>query len=127
MTSGAIATIQLTGLFISPGHNYVGHHGRPPGEQPIVAVDRVECVAGRGLRGDRYFDHQPDFRGQITFFSMDVFEALARELGPARWPGLSSRAATSSPGSSTSIRSSGPSSRSRVCDSQAPRSADRAT
>jgi len=81
VTSSAVTTIQVAGLFISPVHNYVGHHGRPPGEQPIVAVDRIECVAGRGVRGDRFFDHQPDFKGQITFFSMEVFEALARELG----------------------------------------------
>ena len=81
MTGSAITTIQVAGLFISPGHNFVGHHGGPPGEHPIVAVDRVECVAGRGIRGDRFFDHQPDFKGQVTFFAVETFEALARELG----------------------------------------------
>jgi hypothetical protein len=72
--------IEVSQLFISPGHNFVGHHGRPPGDHPIVAVDRIECVVGRGIRGDRFFDHQPDFRGQITFFAMETIEALAREL-----------------------------------------------
>jgi len=67
-------------LFISPGHNYVGHHGRRAGDHQAVAVDQAECVAGRGIRGDRYFDHSPDNNGQITFFDMDVIEALAREL-----------------------------------------------
>ena len=81
MTGSAITSIQVAGLFISPGHNFIGHHGRPPGEHPIVAVDRVECVAGRGVRGDRFFDHQPDFKGQVTFFAVETFEALARELG----------------------------------------------
>ena len=67
-------------LFISPGHNFVGHHGKPPGEHLIVQVDKVECVAGRGLRGDRYFDREANHKGQITFFSMEVFESLRREL-----------------------------------------------
>ena len=67
-------------LFISPGHNFVGHHGRPPGANPIVAVGEVECVAGRGLRGDRYFDRADNHKGQITFFSLEVFDKLRREL-----------------------------------------------
>jgi MOSC domain-containing protein YiiM len=67
-------------LFISPGHNFVGHHGGPPGENPLLAVSEVECVAGRGLRGDRFFDYQPDYKGQITFFSLDVFDALRQEM-----------------------------------------------
>jgi MOSC domain-containing protein YiiM len=73
--------MHVSHLFISPGHNYVGHHGQPAGEHPAVAVDKIECVAGRGIRGDRYFDHGPDDKSQITFFDMDVIEALARELG----------------------------------------------
>jgi MOSC domain-containing protein YiiM len=67
-------------LFISLGHNFYGHHGEAPGEHPIVPVERVECVAGRGLRGDRFFDYKHDYKGQITFFSMEVFDALRREL-----------------------------------------------
>jgi len=67
-------------LFISPGHNFYGHHGQSPGEHPILSVAQVECVAGRGLRGDRFFDYKDDYKGQITFFSMEVFDALRREL-----------------------------------------------
>lgn len=67
-------------LFISREHNFFGHHGRPAGENPIVAVDEIECVAGRGIRGDRFFDFKTNYKGQITFFSMEVFEALQREL-----------------------------------------------
>lgn len=67
-------------LFISPAHNFFGHHGMPAGEAPITEVSEVECVAGRGIRNDRFFDYKPDYKGQITFFSMDVFEALQHEL-----------------------------------------------
>ena len=72
--------MQVHQLFISPGHNFVGHHGRPAGQNPILAVDAIECVAGRGIKGDRFFDHKPDFKGQVTFFAMEVIEALSREL-----------------------------------------------
>ena len=74
--------IRVRHIFISPGHNFVGHHGQPPGTHPIVEVEEIECVAGRGLRGDRYFDHQPDYKGQITFFASEVFAALCAEIRP---------------------------------------------
>ena len=72
--------LRVEHLFISPGHNFFGHHGQPAGEHPIMAVGEVECVAGRGLRGDRYFDYKEDYKGQITFFAMEVMEALRVEL-----------------------------------------------
>jgi len=55
-------------LFTSPGHNFVGHHGGPPGEHPIIEADQIECVAGRGVRGDRYFGFKEDYKGQVTLF-----------------------------------------------------------
>lgn len=67
-------------LFISPGHNFFGHHGQSAGEHSIVAVEQIECVAGRGIRGDRFFDYKENYKGQITFFAMEVLEALRREL-----------------------------------------------
>jgi MOSC domain-containing protein YiiM len=67
-------------LFVSPGHNFFGHHGQPAGEQPIVAMNQIECLARRGIRGDRFFDYLANYKGQITFFSMEVFEALRSEL-----------------------------------------------
>ena len=72
--------IQVQHLFISPGHNFVGHHGSPPGSHPIIETDQVECVAGRGLRGDRYFNFKENYKGQITFFSLELFEAMRGEL-----------------------------------------------
>lgn len=74
------SVIRVEHLFISPGHNFFGHHGRAAGENPILAVDQIECVAGRGIRGDRFFDFKENYKGQITFFAMEVLEALRREL-----------------------------------------------
>jgi MOSC domain-containing protein YiiM len=72
--------IRVHHLFISPGHNFVGHHGSPPGRHPIIEADRLECVAGRGIRGDRYFDVEENHKGQITFFALEVFQAMRSEL-----------------------------------------------
>lgn len=68
-------------IFLSPGHNFFGHHGRPPAGHPIVEVDAVECVAGHGLRGDRFFGHKPGHKGQVTLFAAEVFADLCRALG----------------------------------------------
>jgi MOSC domain-containing protein YiiM len=67
-------------LYLSPGHNYFGHHGLPPGEHPLIEVDQLECVAGKGIRGDRFFDFKPDYKGQITFFAWEDLQLLWNEL-----------------------------------------------
>lgn len=67
-------------LYISPGHNYFGHNGGPPGNHPTLEVPEIECVAGRGIKGDRFFDFKEDHKGQVTFFSLETFEALCAEL-----------------------------------------------
>jgi MOSC domain-containing protein YiiM len=68
-------------IFISPGHNYFGHHGREPDDNPLVEVPRIECVAGHGIRGDRFYDYRDNYKGQITFFSFEVFERLVKHFG----------------------------------------------
>jgi MOSC domain-containing protein YiiM len=73
--------ILIRHLFISAGHNYFGHHGGPAGQSPIIALPEIECVAGRGVRGDRFFDYEQDYKGQITFFSLEVFRDLCHFLG----------------------------------------------
>ena len=73
-------TIEVLHLFVSPGHNYFGHNGRPPGENPALEVDAVECIAGRGLRGDRFFDYKENYKGQVTFFAGEVYDDLCAHL-----------------------------------------------
>jgi MOSC domain-containing protein YiiM len=46
----------------------------------MIEVPVIECVAGRGIRGDRYFNFKDDYKGQITFFSFDVFNDLCAAL-----------------------------------------------
>jgi MOSC domain-containing protein YiiM len=73
-------------LFLSPGHNFRGRHGQEPGTHPIQEVGVVECIPGKGLVGDRYFAQEDDFKGQITFFALEVHQQLCAELGLSNTP-----------------------------------------
>src|SRR5207244_11927394 len=46
----------------------------------MIEVPMIECAAGRGIRSDRYFDFKNDYKGQITFFSFEVFDELCGAL-----------------------------------------------
>ncbi len=73
--------MRVTAIYLSPGHNFFGHFGQSAGTHPAIEVPEVECVAGRGLRGDRFFDYKPDYKGQVTFFEEEVYAALCHGLG----------------------------------------------
>jgi hypothetical protein len=75
-----IDAVEICHLYISPGHNFVGHHGREPDRYPAIEVQQIECIAGRGIRGDRYFDFKDNYKGQITFLSSEVFNELCQTL-----------------------------------------------
>jgi len=79
-----IAAARIRHLFISPGHNFFGRHGKEADTHAIVEVDRIECVAGRGIVGDRFFDYKPDYKGQITFFEWRVLQEIWSALGVDR-------------------------------------------
>ena len=72
--------IEITGIYLSSGHDFKGHHGGPRGEHGVEDVEEAECVAGMGLRGDRYFGHAENFKGQITFFDWSVLDRIRNEL-----------------------------------------------
>jgi MOSC domain-containing protein YiiM len=71
---------EILQLYISPGHNFFGHHGREPDKFPAIEVPALDCVAGRGIRGDRFFDYKENYKGQITFFALEVFDQLCDVL-----------------------------------------------
>jgi len=72
--------VEILHLYTSPAHNYFGHHGQAPGEYPMFEVDSIECVAGHGISGDRFFDYRESYKGQITFFSSEVYAQLCKAL-----------------------------------------------
>lgn len=74
--------IRIEHLYVSPGHNYFGHHNQPAGKHSVIAAPEIECVAGRGIRGDRFFDYKTDYKGQITFFSGEIYDELCATFLP---------------------------------------------
>lgn len=73
-------SVELTHLFISPGHNYYGRHGKGSENHEILGREKIECVAGRGLLDDRFFDYKEDYKGQITLFDYSTYERVMREF-----------------------------------------------
>jgi molybdopterin synthase catalytic subunit len=67
---------ELLEIWISEGNDFRGRHELGRLEHSIRGVSEVECVAGMGLRGDRYFGYKPDFKGQVTFFDADAVQAV---------------------------------------------------
>lgn len=72
--------MKLLNFYISPGHNYVGHFGKPAGLNPVETVDTLDCAEGKGIQGDRFFDYKPDFKGQITFFEIETHRQLCEKF-----------------------------------------------
>jgi MOSC domain-containing protein YiiM len=80
VTPPVLTALSLHHIFVAEGHSYFGRHGKGSATFPICEVTEIECVAGRGLRGDRFFDHQANYKGQVTLFSQDVFNELRLAL-----------------------------------------------
>lgn len=75
MSEKTARLIEVLHLFVSPGHDFKGRHGMGRANG-IVDCEEIELVAGSGVVGDRYFDHKPDFKGQVTFFDAEVWEEV---------------------------------------------------
>lgn len=51
-------------------------------------VNEIECVAGHGIKGDRFYSFKPDYKGQITFFAEEVYQGLCKALKIERPPSV---------------------------------------
>jgi hypothetical protein len=82
-------------------------HVAPDSGEPMEAVDEVDAVAGRGLRGDRYYDAgasdastgsgssgEAADGSEITFIESEALEAVAREADVRLEPGAHRRNVT---------------------------------
>lgn len=73
--------VEIRHIYISPGHNFRGHHGREPSTHEAIEVESVRCVAGKGFEGDRYFEYEDNYKGQVTFFDWHVYRAVCDAVG----------------------------------------------
>lgn len=46
----------------------------------MVEVPEIQCVAGRGIVGDRFLDYKAAYKGQITFFAWEVYNSLCEQF-----------------------------------------------
>lgn len=81
LNAPVLSSVRIEHIYISAGHRFFGRHGREPLDFPATEVREAACVSGRGIRGDRFFESPPDHKGQITFFSMEVYGEMCRDLG----------------------------------------------
>lgn len=72
--------VEIKQMWISPGHDFKGRHNIGRLEHEVIACQQIDCRAGQGIVADRYFNFKPDFKGQITFFSDEVADALQTAL-----------------------------------------------
>ncbi len=72
--------INIKHLFISSGHNYFGRYGMASLKHEIKEFSEIEIIKGKGIMGDRFFDYEEDYKGQITFFDWSVFERVRDEV-----------------------------------------------
>jgi MOSC domain-containing protein YiiM len=75
----------------------VSLHIAPSGATPMQSVGSVNAVAGRGLEGDRYFNHSGTYSNHpgdgrhVTLIEIEALDALRREYQIALEPGLARR------------------------------------
>lgn len=73
-------------VYVSPGHDYWGRQGEGRMTHGIQEMEAVECVAGKGLVGDRYFGYRADFKGQVTFIDAAVVTRIREEFRLPKLP-----------------------------------------
>jgi len=75
----------------------VSIHIAPSAAEPMVSVKEVRAIPGKGLQGDRYFNHTGTYSKksgpdrEVTLIEIEAIEALKREYGIALDPGASRR------------------------------------
>jgi MOSC domain-containing protein YiiM len=75
----------------------VSIHIAPDEGEPVMEVDEIRAIEGRGLEGDRYFikagkmSRKDDPGREVTLIEAEAVEALARDYGIELGPGETRR------------------------------------
>ena len=46
----------------------------------MIERDEAECEKGMRIIGDRFYNYKPDYKGQVTFFSLEVYEDICKQF-----------------------------------------------
>lgn len=73
---------EILQLLVSPAHAYFGRAKDGPAADVVTSlVDRVEIVANKGIRGDRFFGVKAHTEAAVTFLAVEAWEAVGDALG----------------------------------------------
>lgn len=73
--------MEIEAIYISPGHDFYNRFGIGRLNHDVHSPESIQCVEGKGLMGDRFYDYKDNFNGQATFFSSEVADRL-RQVFP---------------------------------------------
>ncbi|WP_432574708.1 molybdenum cofactor biosysynthesis protein [Kineococcus sp. SYSU DK005] len=72
--------VRVLHLLVSPEHAYFGRPRDGAADVPTHDLDEVEVVAGKGIRGDRFFGKAAHMDAAVTFLAAEAWEAVAADL-----------------------------------------------
>tara|TARA_Y100001934_G_scaffold118233_1_gene144730 strand:+ start:325 stop:813 length:489 start_codon:yes stop_codon:yes gene_type:complete len=72
--------VKILAFHLSKGHDFRGNHGKSRKHNAILKPSEVECVTGKGIRGDRYFGFKENYKAQVTFFDQAVHLAVREKF-----------------------------------------------
>lgn len=84
MSRRYIQLMKVKSLFISDKSKYYSGKkiNRPIIKETVdTCPEEIHCHTGKGIVGDRYYNYQENFKGQITFISYDLHRQLQKHLG----------------------------------------------
>lgn len=72
---------EILQLLVSPAHAYFGRaKDGPAADVTTELVDEVHVVAGKGIRGDRFFGVKAHTEAAVTFLAVEAWEAVGDAL-----------------------------------------------
>ena len=83
--------IHLVQFLVSPAHAYFGRPKDGPAEVPTEMPAHIECVAGKGIRGDRFFNVRAHTEAAVTFLAAEAWDAACAAAGGSAPPELARR------------------------------------
>ncbi|GAA3723990.1 MOSC domain-containing protein [Gordonia hankookensis] len=74
---------EVVSLLVSPRHAYFGRPKDGPADDvETIAPDRVDIVADKGIRGDRFFGIRAHTEASVTFLALEAWQAAAGDVDP---------------------------------------------
>jgi MOSC domain-containing protein YiiM len=73
--------VEVLHLLVSPEHAYFGRPREGAADVPTHDLGEVEVVAGKGIRGDRFFGKAAHMDAAVTFLAIEAWAGVALDLG----------------------------------------------